>query len=215
MGFDERTITEEELGTLTEDLWRRAQNELHSTAGLGPRHRDALVVELMAGCGLRAAEVAALAREDILLSLKRPSEKVARCYVRVRGGKKRDAHQVETVPLPSRLAAELRDWLLMTPGAKSSPAPLFTTRSGKPLTRQRVWVQVRRAVLRLGLRPAISPHSFRHLFITRLASQPGADPHTVASLARLKGLGTIMVYFHSDVEKRADLVERAAGKRRP
>jgi integrase/recombinase XerD len=61
-------------------------------------------------------------------------------------------------------------------------APLFITRSGRRMDRQAAWKMVKRLARAAGVEGAVSPHSFRHGFVT-CALDAGAPLHVVQDAA--------------------------------
>ncbi|MEJ7786173.1 MAG: tyrosine-type recombinase/integrase [Solirubrobacteraceae bacterium] len=87
--------------------------------------------------------------------------------VRRKGGK------VATVPLAPRTAAAV-DVLV----GDREAGPIFATRTGRPMDRHAAWKVVRRLARAAGITAAISPHSFRHSFVTN-ALDAGVPLHVV------------------------------------
>ena len=69
---------------------------------------------------------------------------------------------------------------------------VFVSKAGKPLTREMVWILVKKYVTRAGLNAAISPHTLRHSFATHLLSG-GADLRT-SGVARHANIRTTQIY---------------------
>ena len=122
----------------------------------GPRgeefHRDRAVLELLYGCGLRVAELAALEWEDVQLEER---------WIRVRG--KGDKERM--VPM-GRIA---RDALLELPLPPSGErcGPLFPGEEGGKLSVRTVHRIVTRAARIVGL-AGVTPHVLRHPFPTHI-----------------------------------------------
>ena len=87
--------------------------------------------------------------------------------VRRKGGK------VATIPLAPRTAAAV-DALV----GEREAGPIFATRSGRAVDRHAAWKIVRRLASAAGITAAISPHSFRHAFVTN-ALDAGVPLHVV------------------------------------
>ena len=150
--------------------------------------RDRCILEVLYAGGLRVSEVIGIRLEDLKLDLG---------YVMVRG--KGDKERI--VPLgkmSQRVLAsylsEARPKLL----GKRTSRNLFIGRSGKPLTRQRVWQMVRGA-MPSGSRKA-SPHMLRHSCATHMVEN-GADLRTVQTLLGHADISTTQVYTHLALDR--------------
>ena len=85
--------------------------------------------------------------------------------------------KVATVPLAPRTAAAVADVL----GDRES-GPVLPTRTGKPMDRHAAWKVVRRLARSAGITD-VSPHRFRHAFVTN-ALEAGVPLHVVQDGAR-------------------------------
>ena len=72
-------------------------------------------------------------------------------------------------------------------------------RSGGPLTRQRLW-QILTEISTQVVGRAISPHKFRHAFVTDCING-GASPRTVQTMVGHASVTTTQNYMHSDLER--------------
>ena len=153
--------------------------------------RDKALLETLYATGSRASEVVTLKLADLYLDS-------AFCKCFGKGSKQR------VVPLgdPAVLAirAYLRDLrprlIQSTPG---SPW-VFVSKVGKGLTREMLWVLVKKYVVRAGLNPGTSPHTLRHSFATHLLSG-GADLRTVQELLGHSNIRTTQLYTHVDRDR--------------
>src|SRR5581483_3220052 len=149
--------------------------------------RDAALLELLYGCGLRVSEAVGLRGAQLRLE-----GDAGFVTVVGKGGKER------VVPLGraaraalGRYLAEERPRLL---GGRPSPW-LFVRVGGRPLSRQTVWKLVRRRAAGAGLAPGVSPHTLRHTFATHLLAG-GADLRVVQTLLGHADIGTTQIYTH-------------------
>lgn len=148
--------------------------------------RDAAVVELLYGSGVRVAELAGLDVADVELSR-------ARTLVRGKGGKSR------VVPLSEPAVAALQAWLdtgreaLVV--AETPVAAVFLNQRGKRITPR----DVRRIVDRRAAAPT-HPHALRHTFATHLLDG-GADLRVVQELLGHADLATTQRYTHVSKER--------------
>jgi len=182
-----RAITPGELGALL-----RVCSEDPTPAGA----RDAALLALLYGCGIRRAELVALAVEDY-----RPAGEV----LVVKHGKGRKEREVP-VTSESGTAAALADWLLVR---GTEPGPLFVpvNKGGRmelrPLSDQAVFLAVNKRAEQAGV-DALSPHDFRRTFVSDLLDA-GADIATVQKLAGHASVNTTARY-----DRRGDAAKRKA-----
>lgn len=161
------------------------------------RRRNLTMLQLLAGTGLRASELCRLTLGNVHLPLHYDA------WLRVIGGKRRTLGQAARVPVPAHMASSLRAWakILARAGSSAPPMPLFPrssyyARLEEAITYRQLWALVKRVAKAAGLRDSISPHSFRHYYISELASQPGIDPFALAAAARLRDPKTALRYIH-------------------
>lgn len=210
--FEERICTYDELRAMLDTARDRASSTRLQRATRYRRRRDVLVIEALAGAGLRASELAALRCDDVRVPRTREP------WLRVVGGKKRSANTSDRVPLTPALAESLALWRSDFTTCYSFTDPLF--RRGvddeRALSYQHVWRIVKDAARRAGLRPELSPHSLRHYFVTELA-RTTRDPLALAAVARLRDPRTALRYIHVAAGELADAVAgvRIPGRRRP
>ena len=148
--------------------------------------RDAAVVELLYGSGLRVGELCGLRPDDLDLRRKQ-------VVVWGKGAKQR------RVPMSVPSASALRAWLAegrpAMAGADSPPDALFYNRRGRRLTPR----DVRRILDRRAAAPT-HPHALRHTFATHLLDG-GADLRAVQELLGHADLATTQLYTHVSKER--------------
>jgi integrase/recombinase XerD len=153
--------------------------------------RDRALLETLYATGSRASEVVNLRLEDLHLE-------GAFCKCTGKGSKQR------IVPLGRPAVNALRAYLdgqrpRLVRGGPDAPW-VFVSRGGKALTREMLWVLVKKYVRRAGLNPDVSPHTLRHSFATHLLSG-GADLRTVQELLGHANIRTTQMYTHVDRER--------------
>lgn len=161
--------------------------------------RDAAILELAYGAGLRIEELASLAVHDVAL---------ARREVRVLGKGAKERIALIGRPAAEALHAWLAEgWPALT-GRHPGPAdPLFVNRYGTPLGVRGMRKRIDEHASRAGLPDAMSPHKLRHSFATHLLDG-GADLRTVQELLGHESVATTQVYTHVS-QARQDAAHRA------
>jgi integrase/recombinase XerD len=152
--------------------------------------RDRALLETLYATGCRASEVVNLRLADLHLS-----GGFCKCV-----GK---GHKQRIVPLHQPAIAALTAYLGdVRPGlTKAGDVPwVFVSRGGRRLTREMVWVVVKKYVLRAGLNTRTSPHTLRHSFATHLLSG-GADLRAVQELLGHANIRTTQHYTHVDRDR--------------
>ncbi len=170
-------LTEREVAALV----RAAEGET------AERIRDAAMVELLYGSGLRVSELAALTLEDVRLE-----EGFVRCM-----GK---GSKMRVVPFGRAARNALERYLAEGRGklaARGETRAFFVSRRGRPFTRQGIWKKVRGLALRAGLGKALHPHMLRHSFATHLLAH-GAPLRVIQEMLGHADIGTTQLYTHVD-----------------
>ncbi|HMG55218.1 MAG TPA: site-specific tyrosine recombinase XerD [Kofleriaceae bacterium] len=148
--------------------------------------RDAAMIELIYGSGLRVSELVGLPLADVNLR---------GGFLRVtgKGGKTRVVPiNTATQMRIARYLAEDRPGWLRDPRQRA----LFLTERGGPMTRQGFWKALRGHARRADVRlPAgeVSPHKLRHSFATHLVEH-GADLRAVQAMLGHADIATTQIY---------------------
>ena len=171
-----------------------AERLVEAAQGTGARNlRDAALVELLYGSGLRISEALALEKGAVALD-----ERLVRCVGK--GGKER------VVPVGRRAAEALRRYLSRgRPFLDRRHRPeLFLNARGGPLTRAGAFLILRRLAEKAGLEPErVHPHLLRHSFATHLL-EGGADLRSVQEMLGHADLATTELYTHVTDRRRRD-----------
>ena len=108
------------------------------------------------------------------------------------------------VPLGNPAINAIRAYLAEPRAALVKASPecpwVFVSRGGRVLTREMLWVLVKKYVKRARLNAKVSPHTLRHSFATHLLSG-GADLRTVQELLGHANIRTTQHYTHVDRER--------------
>ncbi len=161
--------------------------------------RDAALVSLLYGCGLRIGEALALDGGD------RPHAGLLR--VRGKGGKERQ------VPVLSVVEQALDAYLAACPYPVERSAPLFRGVKGgrlQPAVAQRAMRLVRDA---MGLPATATPHALRHSFATHLLSG-GGDLRTIQELLGHASLAATQRYTAVDQSRLRAVYDSAHPRQR-
>lgn len=169
--------------------------------------RDAAMVELLYGCGMRVGELAGL---DVTASSQARGWvdlQAAEAHVLGKGGKRR------TVPVGSKAIEALKLWLERRPDTEregrglNQPA-LFMGRNGTRLTPHSIWTRLKRRSLQAGLATPVHPHMLRHSFASHVL-QSSSDLRAVQELLGHANISTTQVYTRLDFQHLAKAYDAA------
>jgi len=176
--------------------------------------RDAAMVELLYGSGLRVGELVGL---DVVAGKDAKGWvdlEAAEAHVLGKGSKRR------TVPVGASALAALRRWLdLRGPSGTASTVPvhaalahastaLFTGRNGTRLTAQSIWQRLKRRSQLAGLNAPVHPHMLRHSFASHVLQSSG-DLRAVQELLGHANITTTQVYTRLDFQHLAKAYDAA------
>jgi integrase/recombinase XerC len=151
--------------------------------------RDAAVLALLYGSGLRISEALALKRNDIPA----PGEGDVITVT----GKGNKARMVPVLAQVARLAAE---YVALCPYELPAEGPLFVGARGGPLSPRVVQLAMARLRGALGLPETATPHALRHSFATHLLAR-GGDLRAIQELLGHASLSTTQIYTAVDTER--------------
>lgn len=164
-----------------------------ATAGDAPHPwvaaRDAAVLTLLWGTGMRVSEALALRWGDA------PLGQVLR--VTGKGGR------VRHLPVLAAVRDAVEAYRALCPHAPASDGPLFLGVRGGPLNDRLVRLVMERGRTALGLPATATPHALRHSFATQLMAA-GGDLRAVQELLGHSSLSTTQVYTDVDAERLAE-----------
>ncbi|MFM9880080.1 MAG: tyrosine recombinase XerC [Burkholderiaceae bacterium] len=172
--------------------------------------RDAAVVELLYGCGLRIAELVGLdrvasasARGWIELDA---GQATGQAHVLGKGGKRR------SVPLGAMAAQALRQWLALRgaqlPAHAAEQPALFVGKNGTRLKAPSIAQRLKARSLQAGLAAPVHPHMLRHSFASHVLQSSG-DLRAVQELLGHASIGTTQVYTRLDFQHLAQAYDAA------
>ncbi len=154
--------------------------------------RDAAVLGLLYGSGLRISEALSLKRKDFDVS--------DAITVTGKGNKTR------MVPVLPQVAKLIADYAALCPNLPPD-GPLFIGARGGPLSPRVVQLAMARLRGALGLPDTATPHALRHSFATHLLAR-GGDLRAIQELLGHASLSTTQIYTAVDSER---LLEVYAG----
>lgn len=147
--------------------------------------RDAAVLSLLYGCGLRISEALDLARGQA------PVGRRDTLVVHGKGGKIRSVPVIE----PVRRAVEA--YLDLCPYQLATDGPLFLGARGGRLSPRIIQLAVERMRGALGVPDSATPHALRHSFATHLLAR-GGDLRSIQELLGHASLSTTQIYTAVD-----------------
>jgi integrase/recombinase XerC len=159
--------------------------------------RDAAVMALLYGSGLRISEALGLKRRDV----PRPGEGDV-IIVTGKGNKTR------MVPVLQNVLALIRDYIALCPHAIAPDGPVFVGARGGPLSPRIIQLTMERLRGGLGLPDSATPHALRHSFATHLLSR-GGDLRAIQELLGHSSLSTTQVYTGVDADRLLDVYRTA------
>ena len=167
--------------------------ELQSATGWVAR-RDAAVVTLLYGCGLRISEALGLTGGDAPLG----------DTIRIigKGGKER------IVPVIPSAQRTVEAYVVACPFDLEAAAPLFRGVRGGALNPRLIQKVMERARAQLGLPATATPHAMRHSFATHLLNA-GGDLRSIQELLGHASLSTTQAYTAVDAARLMDVYKAA------
>jgi integrase/recombinase XerD len=159
--------------------------------------RDRAMLEVLYATGMRVSELTRLPIHQVNLEAG---------YVLLygKGSKERIVPLgAEAMKWVTRYLTEVRQKLVKAKGS----GYLFLTRSGKEMSRQMFWKNLKAYALRAGLRKKISPHLLRHSFASHLL-EGGADLRSVQMMLGHSDISTTQMYTHVTGERLKKIHQR-------
>jgi integrase/recombinase XerC len=150
--------------------------------------RDAAVMALLYGSGLRIAEALSLKRKDV----PEPGQGDTLAVI----GKGNKARVVPVLPQVVQLIA---DYILLCPYDLKPGDPLFVGTKGGTLSPRIIQFAMARLRGALGLPDSATPHALRHSFATHLLAR-GGDLRAIQELLGHASLSTTQIYTAVDSE---------------
>jgi integrase/recombinase XerC len=159
--------------------------------------RDAAVMALLYGSGLRISEALGLKRRDVPLP--------GAGDVLVVTGK---GNKTRMVPVLQNVLALVQDYVAMCPHQLPPEGPVFVGARGGPLSPRIIQLTMERLRGVLGLPDSATPHALRHSFATHLLSR-GGDLRAIQELLGHASLSTTQIYTGIDSERLLEVYKSA------
>ncbi|MDX1685314.1 MAG: site-specific tyrosine recombinase, partial [Saprospiraceae bacterium] len=165
---------------------------LESVDMSGPQgQRNRAILETLYACGLRVSELVNLRLSNIYPEVG---------YVRIVG----KGNKERIVPIGQQALKHIK---LYNEGVrrgqmnikKEDSDILFLNRRGGRMSRVMIFLIIKEAVQRAGMKKNVSPHTFRHSFATHLV-EGGADLRAVQDMLGHESITTTEIYTHLDRE---------------
>lgn len=174
--------------------------------------RDAAMVELLYGSGLRVGELTGLDVLETAAAKGWVDLQAGEAHVLGKGNKRR------SVPVGAKALEALARWLALREAVLSAaprvagrgtlqPA-LFVGCNGTRLTPQSIWQRLRKRSLQAGLATPVHPHMLRHSFASHLL-QSSSDLRAVQELLGHVSITTTQVYTRLDFQHLAKAYDAA------
>ena len=182
-----KPLKAEEAGRLVD-----AGQQMHEESWIAAR--DAAIMALLYGCGLRISEGLSLTTQE--LGVQTPNQPVMTAKslrIQGKGGKTR------MVPVIEAVRQAVNQYLNLCPFVLQGDRPVFRGARGGPV--HAAVIQRSMKVMRgaLGLPTTATPHSMRHSFATHLLGN-GGDLRTIQELLGHASLSTTQKYTAVDTE---------------
>ena len=170
---------------------RVAASEAHAGEEREPwiAARDAAVLALLYGSGLRISEALSLKRKEVP-----PPGAGDTITVTGKGNKRR------MVPVLRQVLELVADYVALCPAELPADGALFIGAKGGPLSPRIVQLTMMRLRSALGLADSATPHALRHSFATHLLAR-GGDLRAIQELLGHASLSTTQVYTAVDTER--------------
>jgi integrase/recombinase XerC len=159
--------------------------------------RDAAVMALLYGSGLRISEALGLKRRDVPLP--------GAGDVLVVTGK---GNKTRMVPVLQNVLALVQEYVAMCPHPLPAEGPVFVGARGGPLRARIIQLTMERLRGSLGLPDSATPHALRHSFATHLLTR-GGDLRAIQELLGHASLSTTQIYTGIDSERLLEVYQTA------
>jgi integrase/recombinase XerC len=193
----DKYLSAEELDRLREFVRARAKRRKSRAA-----NTDFLIIEILAGAGLRASELCALQIQDCPCHHQKP-------VLYVRDGK---GNVSRAVDIPNALGDSIAFWVANYRQDQPPEAPLIAAPSGKAIQYETVYRKVRRIGEEMKMPDRLHPHRLRHTYGTALYAVE-KDLNLVAQQLGHADINTTTIYAKTSPESARRQVEKLFAKK--
>ena len=169
---------------LSEEEMMRLIQSVDLSEPLGERNKA--ILETLYACGLRVSELTNLQLSDLHFNQ-------VIIFVTGKGNKQR------ITPIGENARAQLQTYIYQVRTHvtvhKGAENVVFLNQRGGKLSRQMIFLMIKKQVEKAGIRKSVSPHTFRHSFATHLVRN-GADLRAVQELLGHVSINTTEIYTH-------------------
>jgi integrase/recombinase XerC len=163
--------------------------------------RDAAVMALLYGSGLRISEALGLTRREV--------PRAGEGDVLVVTGK---GNKTRMVPVLQNVLLLIDEYVALCPYPLPAEGPIFVGAKGGPLSPRIIQLTMERLRGALGLPDSATPHALRHSFATHLLSR-GGDLRAIQELLGHASLSTTQIYTGIDSERLLEVYASAHPRR--
>ncbi len=168
--------------------------------------RDAAILEMLYGCGLRISELTGLRQSDL---------EMVGGYVKITG----KGSKQRIVPLGAPAVSALKKYFevrrnffrISVDGVAGESGYVFLTNKGKQIYPMLVQRMTRRYLAAVTEQKKKNPHTLRHTFATHLLNG-GADLQSVSEMLGHSNLSTTEIYTHVTFERLREVYSKAHPK---
>lgn len=176
---------------LSEEEMERILSSITLDKWIGYRNRA--MIETLYSCGLRVSELVGIRISDLFFE---------EGFLRVFG----KGNKERLVPVSQPMVDSVKRYLEERRGMKTSSDTLFVNNRAKKLSREMIFMIVKKIVKEAGISKSISPHTFRHSFATALI-KGGADIRVVQDMLGHESILTTEIYTHLDTRHKRGVLE--------
>jgi integrase/recombinase XerD len=168
--------------------------ELNSFEGV----RNRAIVETLYSCGLRVSELINLSYQNLYLDIG---------FIKVIG----KASKERLVPIGSSAIKYItiydKDYRKNIKVKAGNDGFLFLNRRGSKISRNMIFIIIKKIAQKLNMEKKISPHTFRHSFATHMI-EGGADLRAVQEMLGHESITTTEIYTHLNKEYLREVVKK-------
>lgn len=160
--------------------------------------RNRAIIETMYACGLRVSEVITLRISDLFFK---------EGFIRILGKGQKERFVPIYEKAQKYILFYIKDIRSHLNIDKNFEDTLFLNRNGKGLSRQMIFIFLKKLAIEAQIDKKISPHTLRHSFATHLLKN-GADLRAIQQMLGHESITTTEVYVHLDNSYLKEVLEQ-------